>query len=90
MLIRASDYSNNVLGFGQSVLSSSTYAVFCYTTVRPCALPDYEGLDTHDPNCVVLADATDVFSYDSLNDAFRLLMDQQSKGCGTLISLGKG
>ena len=58
--------------------------------VHPDALPDYEGVVTSDPNCVVLADATDVYTYHSLNHAFRLLMQQQDKGRGTLVALGRG
>lgn len=53
-------------------------------------MADYEGLDTDAPNCVVLADATDSFNYESLNDAFRLLIEQQEKGNPQLISLGRG
>ncbi len=53
-------------------------------------MADYEGLDTRDPNCVVLADATDSFNYQSLNNAFRLLIEQQEKGGAALISLGQG
>ena len=48
---------------------------------------DYEGLDTDNPNCVVIADARDAFTYQCLNQAFRLLMEKRS---GILISLGKG
>ena len=55
--------------------------------VHPNALPDYEGLDTRSPNAVVLADAASAFTYDSLNLAFKVLMNRP----GTkLISLGIG
>ena len=68
---------------------------YCYFAVHPDAMPDYEGVDLSDPNCVVLADATDAFTYQSLNGAFRVLVDQQdgaegSGGGGGLISLGSG
>lgn len=59
-------------------------------------MTDYQGVDQSDPNCVVLGDATDSFTYQCLNHAFRLLIGQQDKaeggraGRGTLISLGKG
>lgn len=58
-------------------------------------MQDYEGIDLSDPNCVVLADATDAFTYQSLNKAFRVLVGQQdrAKGAdvgGCLISLGSG
>lgn len=67
-------------------------SVICvpHFSVHPDALPDYEGLDMEDPNCVVLADAGDAFTYESLNHAFRLLLQQQERGRGILISLGKG
>lgn len=58
--------------------------------VHPDALGDYQGVDTSDPNCVVLADATDTYTYQTLNQAFRLLMDLLDRGRGTLIALGKG
>ena len=59
-------------------------------------MADYQGVDQSDPNCVVLGDATDSFTYQRLNQAFRMLISQQEKaerektGRGTLISLGKG
>jgi phospholysine phosphohistidine inorganic pyrophosphate phosphatase len=55
-------------------------------------MPDYEGVDVSDPNCVVLGDATDAFTYQRLNEAFRLLMRQQDEPGkrGVLISLGNG
>lgn len=65
------------------------YTLFTHT-VDPNALPDYKGLDTSNPNCVVIADATDAFTYQSLNHAFRLLISSSPNGQGTLISLGKG
>ena len=68
----------------------SNYLIYdLILAVHPNALPDYEGVDTSDPNCVVLGDATDAFTYQSLNHAFKLLIDQQKKE-RVLISLGKG
>ena len=55
--------------------------------VHPEALPDYEGVDTSNPNAVVLGDATTSFTYDNLNRAFRILTNQPGS---TLISLGQG
>ena len=49
-------------------------------------LPDFDGLDVSDPNCVVLGDAVEKFTYDNLNKAFRLVKEKNCK----LISLGKG
>jgi phospholysine phosphohistidine inorganic pyrophosphate phosphatase len=57
-------------------------------TVHPDALPDYEGVDTSNPNAVVMADAADSFTYDTLNQAFRILISLKEDG--TLISLGQG
>ncbi len=51
-------------------------------------MPDYEGVDTSNPNAVVMADAADSFTYDTLNRAFRILINL--KEGGTLISLGQG
>lgn len=59
-----------------------------YSSVHPDALPDYEGVDTSNPNAVVMADAADSFTYDTLNQAFRILISLKEKG--TLISLGQG
>lgn len=61
--------------------------MFAYA-VHPDALPDYEGVDTSNPNAVVMADAADSFTYDTLNQAFRILISLKEKG--TLISLGQG
>ncbi len=73
---------------------------FFFIPVHPDAMPDYQDVNCDDPNCVVLGDATDEFTYQRLNDAFRLLVDLQDKGLvdlqdkvrgsGSLISLGKG
>ena len=63
-------------------------SIFLSNTVYPDALPDYEGIDTSNPNAVVLGDAIDGFNYDTLNRAFRILINQQENG--VLISLGKG
>lgn len=44
--------------------------------VHPGLLPDFAGLDSADPNAVVIGDAADGFSYAALNRAFRVLMDR--------------
>ena len=56
--------------------------------MHPDALSDYEGVDTNNPNAVVMADAADSFTYNTLNQAFRILISLKEKG--TLISLGQG
>ncbi|MEA3221142.1 TIGR01458 family HAD-type hydrolase [Immundisolibacter sp.] len=42
--------------------------------IHPGLTPDFDGLDLHQPNAVVVGDAGDHFSYAGLNQAFRLLM----------------
>jgi len=54
--------------------------------VHDSVLPDFDGLSTDDPNCVVLGDAVEKFTYENLNQAFRLVKEKNCK----LISLGKG
>ncbi|KAJ0060755.1 hypothetical protein NL108_018308, partial [Boleophthalmus pectinirostris] len=50
-------------------------------------LPEFEGVDQTDPNCVVIGDAAEKFSYENLNDAFRVLMALDKP---VLFSLGQG
>ncbi|MEM9881800.1 MAG: TIGR01458 family HAD-type hydrolase [Planctomycetota bacterium] len=52
--------------------------------IHPDLRPDFAGLDTGEPNAVVVGDAGDGFTYASLNAAFRVLA---SDG-GTLVSMG--
>jgi len=49
--------------------------------------PDFEGVETAEPNCVVLGDAGDELSYANLNTAFQCLMAMKTP---VLFSLGKG
>ncbi|ELT92645.1 hypothetical protein CAPTEDRAFT_182467 [Capitella teleta] len=61
------------------------------TKVRPlllleeCAKEDFEGVDTSNPNAVLVGLAPSVFDYEHLNEAFRLLLDG-----GSLIGIHKG
>lgn len=48
---------------------------------------DFEGVDTLNPNCVVLGDATTEFTYHNLNKAFQALMAMEKP---ILFSLGMG
>merc|ERR1711983_314524 len=59
-----------------------------YLLVHPNCLPDFNDVNTssEEPNCVVLGDAVDEFSYKNLNKVFQLLV----KSGGDLYSLGKG
>ncbi|XP_078724144.1 phospholysine phosphohistidine inorganic pyrophosphate phosphatase-like [Lampetra fluviatilis] len=50
-------------------------------------LPEFDGLDVSDPNCVVLGDAAEFFTYDRLNEAFRVLIGLETP---VLLSLGRG
>uniref|UniRef100_A0A8C2YKY5 Phospholysine phosphohistidine inorganic pyrophosphate phosphatase n=1 Tax=Chinchilla lanigera TaxID=34839 RepID=A0A8C2YKY5_CHILA len=48
---------------------------------------EFDKIDTSNPNCVVIADAADAFSYKNMNKAFQVLMELENP---VLISLGKG
>ncbi|CAH1783937.1 unnamed protein product [Owenia fusiformis] len=55
--------------------------------VHPALLPDFQEIDQSDPNCVVLGDAADVFSYENLNKAFQVLISLEKP---VLFSMGGG
>ncbi|XP_058400219.1 phospholysine phosphohistidine inorganic pyrophosphate phosphatase isoform X3 [Diceros bicornis minor] len=48
---------------------------------------EFDQIDTSNPNCVVMADAGEGFSYQNMNKAFQVLMELENP---VLISLGKG
>ncbi|XP_039093894.1 phospholysine phosphohistidine inorganic pyrophosphate phosphatase isoform X2 [Hyaena hyaena] len=48
---------------------------------------EFDHIDTSNPNCVVIADAGESFSYRNVNKAFQVLMELENP---VLISLGKG
>ncbi|XP_049502580.1 phospholysine phosphohistidine inorganic pyrophosphate phosphatase isoform X2 [Panthera uncia] len=48
---------------------------------------EFAQIDTSNPNCVVIADAGESFSYQNMNKAFQVLMELDNP---VLISLGKG
>ncbi|XP_041818876.1 phospholysine phosphohistidine inorganic pyrophosphate phosphatase [Chelmon rostratus] len=48
-------------------------------------LPEFDSVDKTNPNCVVIGDAAEKFSYQNLNEAFRVLMEKP-----VLFSLGQG
>ncbi|TTC29614.1 Phospholysine phosphohistidine inorganic pyrophosphate phosphatase [Bagarius yarrelli] len=50
-------------------------------------LPEFDGVDQTDPNCVVIGDAADNFSYRKMNDAFHVLISLDRP---LLFSMGKG
>ncbi|RNA24446.1 haloacid dehalogenase-like hydrolase domain-containing 2 [Brachionus plicatilis] len=43
--------------------------------LEPNAFEDFEGINTENPNSVVIGLAPDMFDYENLNNAFRLLLD---------------
>eukprot|EP00877_Chromochloris_zofingiensis_P009864 jgi/Chrzof1/5130/Cz15g12160.t1 len=55
--------------------------------LHPNALPEFDGLDTSDPDAVVVGLAKEAFSYTNMNQAFRLLMDKPD---APLIAIHKG
>jgi phospholysine phosphohistidine inorganic pyrophosphate phosphatase len=46
---------------------------------------EFDGVTTENPNCVVMGDAADEFSYANMNKAFLCLMQHP-----TLITMGNG
>ncbi|KAB1271319.1 Phospholysine phosphohistidine inorganic pyrophosphate phosphatase [Camelus dromedarius] len=48
---------------------------------------EFDQIDTSNPNCVVIADAGESFSYHNMNKAFQVLMELENP---VLLSLGKG
>ncbi|KAB0383430.1 hypothetical protein FD755_005347 [Muntiacus reevesi] len=48
---------------------------------------EFDQIDTSNPNCVVIADAGEGFSYRNMNKAFQVLMELENP---VLFSLGKG
>jgi len=55
--------------------------------VNKNVMEDFHGIEINNPNCVVLGDAVDDFSYANLNKAFQVLISEPSM---QLFSLGKG
>ncbi|XP_041066306.1 phospholysine phosphohistidine inorganic pyrophosphate phosphatase isoform X1 [Carcharodon carcharias] len=50
-------------------------------------LPEFNQIDQSNPNCVVIGDAADNFSYKNLNEAFQVLIGLEKP---VLLSLGRG
>ncbi|CAG2122446.1 unnamed protein product, partial [Medioppia subpectinata] len=55
--------------------------------VYPELLPEFQDIEQKDPNCVVIGDAAQYFTYDAMNKAFQLLLSLEKP---ILISMGKG
>jgi HAD superfamily hydrolase (TIGR01458 family) len=47
-----------------------------FLLVHPGLLPEFAGIDTADPDAVLIGDAGDGFSYAALNAAFRILLEK--------------
>uniref|UniRef100_A0A915KXY3 Phospholysine phosphohistidine inorganic pyrophosphate phosphatase n=1 Tax=Romanomermis culicivorax TaxID=13658 RepID=A0A915KXY3_ROMCU len=58
-----------------------------YLLVHPKLKDEFRNLDQSEPNCVVVGDAADSFTYDNLNQAFRLLINSTEP---KLFSMGTG
>ncbi|XP_043841357.1 phospholysine phosphohistidine inorganic pyrophosphate phosphatase isoform X2 [Dromiciops gliroides] len=58
-----------------------------YLLVHDDVRSEFDKMDTSNPNCVVIADAGEGFSYQNLNEAFRVLVSLENP---VLLSLGKG
>uniref|UniRef100_A0A8C6Q051 Phospholysine phosphohistidine inorganic pyrophosphate phosphatase n=7 Tax=Nothobranchius TaxID=28779 RepID=A0A8C6Q051_NOTFU len=50
-------------------------------------LQEFDGVDQTNPNCVIIGDAAEHFSYQNLNEAFRVLIGLENP---VLFSLGQG
>ncbi|CAB3377102.1 Hypothetical predicted protein [Cloeon dipterum] len=55
--------------------------------VHPTVLEEFDGVSTENPNCVVIGDCAEHFSYENMNKAFRVLINMSEP---LLYSLGKG
>lgn len=58
---------------------------FFFTSID--LLPEFDSVDKTKPNCVIIGDAADKFSYKNLNDAFQVLIGMEKP---VLFSLGRG
>uniref|UniRef100_W5K184 Phospholysine phosphohistidine inorganic pyrophosphate phosphatase n=1 Tax=Astyanax mexicanus TaxID=7994 RepID=W5K184_ASTMX len=55
--------------------------------VHDDVVPEFDGVDKSNPNCVVIGDAADNFSYENMNAAFRVLIGLEKP---VLFSMGRG
>ncbi|XP_046567217.1 phospholysine phosphohistidine inorganic pyrophosphate phosphatase-like [Haliotis rubra] len=58
-----------------------------FLLLHPNARANFADIDTSNPNCVVMGDAVDEFTYENMNKAFKLLMSLEEP---VLISMGRG
>jgi len=55
--------------------------------LHPGGLAEFEGVDCHNPNCVIIGGAEEQFTYEHMNEAFRLLLNSESP---VLLAMGYG
>lgn len=55
--------------------------------VHPRMIEEFQGIDVENPNCAVIGDAEEFFTYESLNECFRKLIAMDNP---SLFSLGIG
>lgn len=58
-----------------------------FLLVHPELLPEFSGIDTSEPNCVVVGDADEHFTYKNVNEAFRVLHKAENP---VILTMGKG
>ena len=56
-----------------------------YTIIHDHAIEAFTDIDQHEPNCVLLGDATNNFTYQALNEAFHVLLKSP-----ILLTMGYG
>ncbi len=57
-----------------------------YLLIHPSLLPEFDGLPTDQPNAVVIGDAAEGFTYEAMNRAMRILLEQPA---APLIAIAK-
>jgi phospholysine phosphohistidine inorganic pyrophosphate phosphatase len=92
----AKTLSNLGFNISENEIFSPIPAVKCYLRqhklrpfiiVDPDVVEEFSEFEQSDPNCVVLGDAQDAFTYSRMNAAFQLLMHRPNT---PLISMGNG
>lgn len=62
-----------------------------YLLIYPDAYSDYSHLDQNNPNCVVIGDAAENFSFENMNKAFQVLIQPNANSIKpSLFALGMG
>lgn len=58
-----------------------------FLLIHPGGIPEFKGLDCSEPNCVVIGGAEEHFTYDNMNQAFRVLLNSENP---VLLATGYG